>query len=97
MESNILRESAILWLESNTTIDVKTTPLPSNVELFIEKYGSIMELRPGVSSESISGLSQSFNSSDISMLLRQYAKEILGEENMVSDVKVFPALEKWVY
>ena len=43
MESNILRESAILWLESNTTIDVKTTPLPSNVELFIEKYGSIME------------------------------------------------------
>ena len=92
MESNILRESAILWLESNTTIDVKTTPLPSNVELFIEKYGSIMELRPGVSSESISGLSQSFN-----MLLRQYAKEILGEENMVSDVKVFPALEKWVY
>lgn len=98
MASNeVIRESAISWIQKNTTFDVNVNPLPSNVELFIEKYGALMGLRPGVASESISGLSQSFNSADIGTMLKQYARELIGDEYMLSDVKALPAIDRWVY
>lgn len=95
--SEILQKSALQWILSNTNIKTLPDPLTPEIELFCEKYGQIMSLSPGVSSESISGLSQSFNIGNINGLLRQYAKEILGAENTPSDVKAYPALEKWVY
>ena len=64
-------------------------------EIF-EKYGEIMSVSAGVSSESIAGLSQSFRTSDIGTLLRQYAKELIGQEYMKSDVTVFPFVDRWV-
>lgn len=93
---NVMRESAILWIKQNTTFDTTVDPLPPNVELFIEKYGAVMTMRAGVTSESISGLSQSFTS-DITGLLKQYARELIGEEYMRSDVKAFPFVDRWVY
>lgn len=95
--STLLRDSAILWIKSNTTIPIDD-PLPANVELFIEKYKELFSLRAGVASESISGLSQSFTAGNASSLLRRYAAELLGEDCLTfSDVKAFPALDKWVY
>ncbi len=95
MTNDIMRESALEWVANHTTVDV-TLPLPASVELFIEKYGEIMSVSAGVNSESIAGLSQSFRTSDIGTLLRQYAKELIGQEYMKSDVTVFPFVDRWV-
>ena len=98
MASDALRESALLWVKRNTTLEVDPENIPADVEMFIEKYGEIMSLRPGVTSESIGGhLSQSFTGGDIAALLRQYAGELLGEDCLGSSVEVFPAADRWVY
>lgn len=94
MDNTVIRKAAIEWIEENTKFDVTIEPLPAKVEIFIEKYGEIMGIRPGISSESISGLSQSFNG-DVSTLLRQYALELLGSENMKSDVHFIPSVKRW--
>ena len=82
-------------MRENTTFGTDMDPLPANAELFIEKYKEIMGLRPGVASESISGLSQSFSVSDIETLLKQYAASILGSEFMPSDLRFVPAADRW--
>ena len=92
---DILRQSAILWMRENTTFCTDMDPLPANAELFIEKYKEIMGLRPGIASESISGLSQSFSLSDIDALLKQYAASILGENYMLSQMRFVPAADRW--
>ena len=93
----LLRDSALLWIKNNTTIDINE-PLPSNVELFIEKYNELFSTRAGVASESISGLSQSFTTGNMSALLRQYASDLLGDDCLTySDVKAVPAVDRWVY
>lgn len=94
MTSEVIRESALEWISKNTTFDVTTDPLPASVEMFIGKYAEVMGLRPGVASESISGLSQSF-SGDISTLLKQYASELIGEEYMVSEVRFVQAVDRY--
>ena len=92
---DVLRQSAFLWIKENTTFDTEQEPLPPNAELFIEKYKEIMGLRPGVASESISGLSQSFAVSDIESLLKQYAASLLGEAYMPSEMRFVPAADRW--
>lgn len=94
MTSELIRESALEWIGKNTTFDTTIEPLPASIEMFIEKYSQVMGLRPGVSSESISGLSQSF-SGDISTLLKQYASELIGEEYMVSEVRFVQAVDRY--
>lgn len=94
MTNEVIRESALEWISKNTTFNVTVDPLPASVEMFIEKYSQVMGLRPGVSSESISGLSQSF-SGDISNLLKQYASELIGEEYMVSEVRFVQAVDRY--
>lgn len=94
MTSEVIRESALEWISKNTTFDVTTDPLPASVEMFIGKYAEVMGLRPGVASESISGLSQSF-SGDISTLLKQYASELIGEEYMMSEVRFVQAVGRY--
>lgn len=94
MKSEVIREAAIEWVKKNTTFDITVEPLPASVEMFISKYEEIMNIRPGVASESISGLSQSFNG-DISALLKQYAAELIGEEYVLSDVRVVVAEKRW--
>ena len=95
MSSELIKKAALEWITKNTTFDVNIEPLPTSVELFIEKYGEVMGLRAGVSSESISGLSQSFNTSNIANMLKQYARELIGEEYVLPDVKVFMAEKRW--
>lgn len=94
MTNEVIRESALEWISKNTTFDVTADPLPASVEMFIGKYAEVMGLRPGVASESISGLSQSF-SGDISTLLKQYASELIGEEYMVSEVRFVQAVDRY--
>ena len=97
MANDMYRESAIVWIKDNTTYNTEKQPYPSNVELFIQKYTELMRIRPGIASESISGLSHSYNTSEIESTLKQYAKQLIGEQYMKSDVKVIPALDRWTY
>lgn len=82
----LLVESGLLWVIKNTTLnfqidkDEDLETLPANVRLFIVKYIEIMKLRSGVSSESISNLSQSFDTTDKSTLLWEAAEELLSDE-----------------
>lgn len=96
----LLVESGLLWVLKNTTIkfqidsveDLET--LPANVRLFIVKYVELMRLRSGVASESISNLSQSFNSSDISDILWEAAEELLSDV-LKSRVTFVDARKRW--
>lgn len=81
----LLVESGLLWVLKNTTLKFQTDnnkdleDLPANVRLFIVKYVEVMKLRSGVSSESISNLSQSFDTTDKSTLLWEAAEELLSD------------------
>ena len=61
----LMVESAIEWVNTNTTLNLslgdQATGLPASVKLFINKYVEIMDRSAGVSSESVGGLSQSFD------------------------------------
>lgn len=92
-------DCALDWISNNTSLkyDLNNLPesLPSSVRLFILKYYELMNNNPGVTSESISGLSQSFASSDrTGLLLWEYANELLGEY-MTGAIAAVPAEAPW--
>lgn len=96
----LLVESGLHWVLDNTTLDFDMNndadleALHSNVKLFLIQYIDIMSMRPGISSESISGLSQSFDSTDKSTLLWQYANELLSQW-LKSQMTFYQAKRKW--
>lgn len=81
----LLVESGLLWVLKNTTLKFQIDSvkdlerLPANVKLFIVKYVEIMRLRSGITSESISNLSQSFDTTDKNALLWEAAEELLSD------------------
>ena len=93
-------ESGLHWVLDNTTLefdmnnddDLKT--LHPNVRLFLIRYIDVMSMRSGISSESISGLSQSFDTTDKSTLLWQYANELLGQW-LKSQMTFYQAKRRW--
>ena len=100
--TSLMAESALNWVLENTTLkfDITNTEemeaLPASVKLFVLKYLEVMSVRSGVSSESIEGLSQSFNSSDKAGLLFELAETLLGKW-LVSPVSFVPAVSRWEY
>lgn len=96
----LLVESALNWVLDNTTLEFdynnyeELEKIPANVRLFCVRYIDVMAMQAGVSSESISGLSQSFNTSDKSGLIWQYAEELLGKY-LVSRVGFISAQKRW--
>ena len=96
----LLIESGLRWVLDNTSLkfnienDDDLRALHPNVKLFLVHYFDIMSMRPGISSESISGLSQSFDTTDKSILLRQYANELLGQW-MKSQMTFYQAKKRW--
>lgn len=100
ISNDILRGNAIKWIKTNTHItEPESEEWASATELFVAKYSEVMNIPLGVSSESISGMSQSFNNSlDVKTTLLQLAREIFGDDNVKSsDVKAFPFVDRWVY
>lgn len=95
----IFVESSLNWVLKNTRIrfDIKSDEdmenLGANVRLFVIKYVEIMSLRAGISSESISGLSQSFNT-DTNGLIYDIAYEIFGDL-MKTTVSFVSAGDRW--
>ena len=94
-------ESGLLWINSNTKLNINIDDdnalqeLPANVRLFLCRYMDIMKLRPGITSESISNLSQSFKT-DTKDLLWEAAEELLGDE-IKSGVTFVQATKRWRY
>lgn len=78
-------ESALEWIKDNTTLkfelnDIESVKaLPVGTKLFILKYIEVFSLSAGIVSESIEGLSQTFNSEKSEKLLKQYAKTFLSK------------------
>ena len=84
VSNELIGNAALEWISENTTLpvdlgDVTTLEkLPFAAKLFIGKYDEIISASSVVASESIEGLSQSFNTGDKSSLLWQTAEQLLS-------------------
>lgn len=94
-------EAALDWMLANTTLafskdDAESIKaLPACAKLFVVKYSEALSLREGVASQSIEGLSMSFNTAaDKGTVLWQLARSLLGDY-LKSQVRVYPAKRRW--
>ena len=100
MQKEMLTKAAIEWLEKNTTLQVDLnnpevySTLPARAQLFVQKFTEIMQRTAGVTSQSIEGLSMSFNTGDVSASINQLAYSLL-QSDMRSQVRVIPARRRW--
>ena len=96
----LLVESGLNWVLDKTTLEFDMNDnedleaLHPNVRLFLVQYFDIMSMTPGISSESISGLSQSFDTTDKTTLIWQYAYEMLGDW-LKSQMSFYQAKSRW--
>ena len=96
----IIVESALEWIKDNTTLefdmnnDEDLKALKSCVKLFVIKFFDIQMLSAGVASESIEGLSQSFDNGDKSAMIWQFAEEFLSPY-LKSRVRFVTAQKRW--
>ena len=96
----LICESGLEWIKENTTLDFDMNndedlaALPSCAKLFLVKFFDIQKIGAGVSSESIEGLSLSFDTSDKSAMIWQLAEELLYQY-LKSRVKFVSAVDKW--
>lgn len=98
---DLMTRSALEWLSENTTIPVDlndpdaTISLPARAQLFVQKFVALMKRSPGVTSQSIEGLSQSFDAgSDVNASIWALARALL-QGDLKSQVKVTPARRRW--
>lgn len=100
VSSELIGNSALEWISENTTLpvdlkDVETVnALPFSARLFISKYDEIVSASSMVASESIEGLSQSYNTGDKSTLLWQTAEQLLSTY-LKSRIRFVAAQPKW--
>lgn len=98
--TRLIIESAFEWLKENTTLEFDTETgegverLPAGAKLFIIKFYDIQMLSVGVTSESIEGLSQSFDTADKNALIWQIAEGLLYPY-LKSRVRFVAAERKW--
>lgn len=94
-KTEITLNAGIEWLAENTTIDTADAEkFPSCVKLFLLKFCEIQNMQTGVSSESIEGLSLSFDTGNRSDLLWQLAEELLGNY-LKGRVRFVAASRRW--
>lgn len=98
--TKLIIESAFEWLKENTTFDLNIETgegiekLPACAKLFVIKFYDVQMLAVGVASESIEGLSQSFDTTDKSALIWQIAENLL-QPYLKSRVRFVAAQKKW--
>lgn len=91
-------EAAVDWLKENTTLDFSQsdlTTLPAGAKLFITKYGEIMSTNAMVASESLGGMSQSFNTAARSGIIYDLAYDCSLGKYLKSQVKFITAQSRW--
>ena len=94
-------EAALDWMKEHTTLQLDKADaasieaLPASAKLFCVKYSEAMRRKAGVTSESIEGLSQSFDASESPAdSVWALARMLLGSW-MKSQVRVTPAKRRW--
>ena len=93
-------EAAIEWMAANTALtfdkddQASINALPACAKLFVVKYSELMNLRAGVASQSIEGLSMSFNTASHDIMVWQLARNLL-QGYLKSQVSVYPAKRRW--
>ncbi|MGI6014359.1 MAG: hypothetical protein ACOX7K_08815 [Oscillospiraceae bacterium] len=98
--SQLATLAALEWIAENTTIEVDLDDpevyysLPARARLFVTKFGELMNRQAGVASQSIEGLSMSFDTTDQSASIWGLANSLLGDF-LKSQVKVTPARRRW--
>ena len=96
----LLIESAFHWINDNTVLNINyndnevLSSLSPNIKLFVLKYFDVMSMTAGISSESIEGLSQSYDTTNKSDLIWQFAYELLGE-HLKSQMQFVSAKKRW--
>lgn len=96
----LIVESGLEWVKANTTLefdmgnDEELKALPSCVRLFLVKFFDVNMLSAGIASESIEGLSQSYESGDKSAMIWQFAEELLSPY-LKSRIRFIAAERKW--
>lgn len=94
-KTEIMLNAGLEWLAENTTIDTANTEkFPSGAKLFLIKFCDIQKMQVGVASESIEGLSLSFNTGNRNDLLWQLAEELLGSY-LKGRVRFVAASSRW--
>ena len=92
--------SGLEWLMKNTTLefdmnkDEDLKALPYCAKLFLVQFFDINDRVGGVSSESIEGLSQSYDTTSKNDLIWQSAEELLSDY-LKPRVRFVPAQRKW--
>lgn len=93
--TEIILNAGIEWLEKNTTIDTADLDnFPNCAKLFLIKFSDVQSTHAGVTSESIQGLSQSFNTGDKSAMLWDIADSLLGDY-LIGTVRFVCASPRW--
>ena len=94
-------EAALDWMLANTTLQFNKadaaaiTALPACAKLFVVRFGEIMDQKPGVTSESIEGMSQSFDASKDAVSSIWAQAKVLLSGHLKSQVHVTPARRRW--
>ena len=94
-------EAAIEWMQKNTTLSIDKSDmetikaLPATAKLFVIKFSETMRIRAGVTSQSMEGMSQSFDASEnTSSLIWALANSMLSDY-IKPQVRVIPAKRRW--
>lgn len=96
----IIGNAALEYIAENTTLTVDLDDaatlktLPFSAKLFISRYDEIVSASSVVASESIEGLSQSFNTGDKSAMLSDLLNTLLGGY-LKGKIQFMPATKRW--
>ena len=93
-------EAGLEWLRDNTTLnadfaDMETIKaLPSSARLFLVKFCEICERDPGITSESVGPMSQSFTADSVAKQTAALARQLL-KAWLRSNVQFIPCQRRW--
>lgn len=94
-------EAALDWMKEHTTLQfdkaeaASIEALPASAKLFVVKYCEAIKRKAGVTSQSIEGLSMSFDASENAASLIMSLAHTLLQGYMKSQVRVIPAKRRW--
>lgn len=95
-------ESALEYVKANTNLKFDLTDidsikaLPSCVKLFVVKYNELISRETGVTSESIAGMSQSFETGDKDTLLYSLLCSLCGQYTNASRFECAPRTGRYI-
>lgn len=100
-EANLMMVNAgIDWLGENTTLEVteydfgKIKSLPSSAKLFLCKFCEVYQRDPGIASETVGPMSQSFVTDSTAQQITALARQLL-KPWLKSGVQFIPCRRRW--